>query len=680
MQITSSLVSLYFLLFPLIASKSFFLATDLTRLLLTYSFILLTFLISFYQRLHQKNGISWQFSWFHVLVLLFLSTIVIATLKSAHVPLAFWGAPLQPGQSLLFFIFFSLFLFLTHHIFMSINNQKRILLFVHIGLLITTLYGILSYLLKAFTYHDFSIRATSLETHPVLFGVLVMTGFFISLANTQIQQKHRGFYVVSAAIFLTGIIITFSRGIWISTFSGIVLFLFFYFKKHPVKRWRINQPIRVLTLFTVVILVVFSKPMISYVLPLFQTTPTSSQYIRSLELRDALQLLKEKSVPFGIGPAHVPLYYPQYRSPAINTTQEWYLYPQQIRNNYLDIAIAFGPLGLIAFISLLIFLIRSALVISKEKRDSAMRNFYLLLFCAWVSLIIHGLFYFYTLSTWIYFGVLTSIIIAGAKLKPLKTLSLSPLMMVSLLFIFAVVSLLILSGGSRIAQAELAFKKGEQLLSKTSYLKQFPQSDTNILFVNYPFTPQDVFLVEQGVKSCKQALELFPYENALLSRQYIFSLILLGRLEEDKTKKLDIYDEAYRRLSLLIEKNSLEVLNYRLRSSMTYRMALDNLDREVNFTRAIRDLKYAVKLDPTNPITLDNLGLLYRDAGKLSEAEQTFQKATQVKKDFINSYIHWGETLEQQGKTKEARKIYERALRINPQSDLLKKKIEAIEP
>ncbi|HEX6397382.1 MAG TPA: tetratricopeptide repeat protein, partial [Steroidobacteraceae bacterium] len=61
-----------------------------------------------------------------------------------------------------------------------------------------------------------------------------------------------------------------------------------------------------------------------------------------------------------------------------------------------------------------------------------------------------------------------------------------------------------------------------------------------------------------------------------------------------------------------------------------------------------------------------NLGLLYRNANQLPEAEASFQKATEQAPWDAATWTEYGVTLRQAGKFPEARTAYEKALALNP--------------
>jgi Flp pilus assembly protein TadD len=69
---------------------------------------------------------------------------------------------------------------------------------------------------------------------------------------------------------------------------------------------------------------------------------------------------------------------------------------------------------------------------------------------------------------------------------------------------------------------------------------------------------------------------------------------------------------------------------------------------------------------PELPGPYANLGLLYRNANQLAEAETSFQKATEHAPWDAATWTEYGVTLRQAGKFAEARTAYEKALTLNP--------------
>jgi tetratricopeptide (TPR) repeat protein len=83
-------------------------------------------------------------------------------------------------------------------------------------------------------------------------------------------------------------------------------------------------------------------------------------------------------------------------------------------------------------------------------------------------------------------------------------------------------------------------------------------------------------------------------------------------------------------------------------------------------TQASLEFQLMTQTYPDLPGPYANLGLLYRNANQLPEAEAAFQKATERAPWDAATWNEYGLTLRQAGKFPEARAAYERALQANP--------------
>ena len=83
--------------------------------------------------------------------------------------------------------------------------------------------------------------------------------------------------------------------------------------------------------------------------------------------------------------------------------------------------------------------------------------------------------------------------------------------------------------------------------------------------------------------------------------------------------------------------------------------------------KAEEHFQAAVRLDPKNPESYFNRGLLLASQGKFVEAEATFRKALEFDPHYPNAQVNVGSMLEAQGRSSEAVAEYQRLLEQNPE-------------
>ncbi len=88
--------------------------------------------------------------------------------------------------------------------------------------------------------------------------------------------------------------------------------------------------------------------------------------------------------------------------------------------------------------------------------------------------------------------------------------------------------------------------------------------------------------------------------------------------------------------------------------------------RGADATQAILEMQVVTQSYPDLPGPYTNLGILYRNANQLTEAEAAMAKATERAPWDAQTWTEYGVTLRQAGKFAEARKAYEKALEVNP--------------
>jgi Flp pilus assembly protein TadD len=83
-------------------------------------------------------------------------------------------------------------------------------------------------------------------------------------------------------------------------------------------------------------------------------------------------------------------------------------------------------------------------------------------------------------------------------------------------------------------------------------------------------------------------------------------------------------------------------------------------------TQALLEFQVMTQSYPELPGPYANLGILYRNANQLAEAEAALAKATERAPWDAQIWTEYGVTLRQAGKFREARAAYERAVQANP--------------
>ena len=90
------------------------------------------------------------------------------------------------------------------------------------------------------------------------------------------------------------------------------------------------------------------------------------------------------------------------------------------------------------------------------------------------------------------------------------------------------------------------------------------------------------------------------------------------------------------------------------------------LMRGADSTQAILDMQVLTQSYPDLPGPYANLGILYRNANQLPEAEAALAKATELAPWDAQTWTEYGVTLRQAGKFAEARAAYDKAIAVNP--------------
>jgi len=88
--------------------------------------------------------------------------------------------------------------------------------------------------------------------------------------------------------------------------------------------------------------------------------------------------------------------------------------------------------------------------------------------------------------------------------------------------------------------------------------------------------------------------------------------------------------------------------------------------RQKLFDSAIRDLKTATTIDPQNAAAFYNMGIIYKDERKWSDAADAFNSSLRLDPDNPALHYELGNALFEQAKVAEAQAEFDKALKIDP--------------
>ncbi len=216
-------------------------------------------------------------------------------------------------------------------------------------------------------------RVTGSRDHPISFAEgLSMGGILISslFLFAKFYKKKKIYLGLGLSVLSLSLIFTYSRGAWLGAIAGLVFIEIIGIRSFFPSSSRIKKILLPATLIMLIFIVLISSG-----IAFFRGGAKYSAFSRAKNFCDSERIYMWKSgwemfkdyPVIGLGLKNVSLVYPAYRSPAAIIKSQGHLH-----NNFIQIAVERGILGLAAFIILLGACLKKGLgvyfKISKTKR------------------------------------------------------------------------------------------------------------------------------------------------------------------------------------------------------------------------------------------------------------------------------------------------------------------------
>jgi len=313
------------------------------------------------------------------LLLAFLGIFLLATIFSLDPSFSFWGSPYRSG-GFLNFAFYFIFAFLAFLIIRKKEWQKIWDFSIIIGILVCTVavfqqFGIFK---EIFVYSSTRPPSTIGITTALAIYLLLLTFLTLAFAIKTSFRKWFGikkvFYILSLLLFLAvSILITQTRSAYIGLTIGFLYFFFFYPLKTNLKKLKIRifaiKGLALILLISIAFIVYYANTRTSKELPQFvQENKFLSRSMSRLSIETALKDPRISGWPIalkaslsrpvlGYGPENFSVGFDKFFDPAPETyLGDWW---DRAHNILMDTATQAGVFALLIYLCLLFYLLFS---------------------------------------------------------------------------------------------------------------------------------------------------------------------------------------------------------------------------------------------------------------------------------------------------------------------------------
>ncbi len=635
-------------------------------------FLVVIALILWFVKLLSKGEFNCKNTPLNWVIISFLIIYILATFFSLRPYNSLMGFPSHLSGSLLSILGLVALYFLIINNFKNIKEAFSLIFIFLISSGIAILIGLLQLWGKFILPWDFAKNAS----FNTIGGSINILGIFSAVILTLsvaliLTLKRTKIKIFLALLSLLSFLVLFSLNFWILWVTlgiGMIVLVIFGLARFYQANTQIGWLIIPLILLAISLIFILFSP--SSILGLNMPIELGLSHKGGLNI--VKQATQEQPI-LGSGPETFIFNYAKYKPLGINQTNFWNVEFNNPPSEILSILSDTGILGFLSFLAIAImFIIQAIKNLVSDKSEMGAVN--IGLFASLIALMVSWFLYSQNLTLmfvfWLFLGLLSLNIVTRTKTFNLKTSS-TVALIASFVFVVVVlgaVSLLYLEGTRFVAEAK--YKQGLDLVQENK--------------------------LDQAITRVNRATVINPYEDR--TYRYLAQLFLLktNRLINDQEIEPEEQDRkvqlnASNAISSAVKATNLSPNNFSnwMIRGESYRQLIGTIGGAAQW--AEESYKRAIKLTPGSPLVYNQLGRIYQSIANslraqleqaqpaekekiqneidtyLSQAEQQFKKAIEVKSNYSPAHFELAVVYDAQGKIKQAISKMEEAYISSPQ-------------
>ncbi len=638
------LPGLFFLL-PLLFNYWTFEKFELSKIAGLYSILGVLFLCLAIKGLRSRSFLhprSAVFRW----SVLYVLAMSLSAVFSMHPYTSWFGQYLRSNGSLVNYLFLLGLLYVV-----SIQKTERLFITCASALMISGLvvsgYGVARWLGMGYSFMAIEgIRATSTFGEPTnLSGFLVM---LLPLCLYFSFFSEKKFLRIAGGIsFVLGywcLLATYSRGAYAAGAVSMLVLLVLLVREGLLGRIRSQMRTWLVLLICMVLItfVVIIKPQTSN--EAFADRETNSLALR-LEVWKTVPELFLKAPFLGTGPETFQYAFSPHRPASLNVYPQWESRFDRAHNEYLNLLVTVGGLGLLMYLLVWAAAARSLWITRGSAAEPSVRTLVPFVASSLAAFAAQIFFSFSSTTTLAMFFLLLGFLVSrdGRREIVLPSRGVIRATYAVSLVVFSVLVLAFVTFFWRFMLADASYTAGYRAMNR---LQEYPKAIT---------------LQER-------ALELFPYESRYY-RDLGDSAIRLALTEARKPGGTG--SNAVEEMILKASGNfdrAIELDPYQVNTYLTYARGYYDLGIEYPALYALAEEHawQAIALEPTNVMAYEFVALSQAAEAKRAEAESTFLHIIELKPDLASSYSNLGRFYFDQGRDDLSRAQFLHVLELTP--------------